>query len=103
MNLKENNLVISGNQDFGNAEILIKSGLDLLQQNINTEALSAASEIIVDCSELENINSAMVAILLQWKSWLQINNKTLKLKHPSNQLVRLLSLYNLTEQFPEVA
>lgn len=91
---------MNGNQDFGNTEVLIDSGIELLQKNIDNDDINKSDTVIIDCSNLESANSAMVAILLQWKSWLQLKNKHLALKNPTEQLTRLLSLYNLSEQFP---
>jgi len=84
----ENGINISGKLVFENVAELVTQANDCLSN-------SEEQKIIIDCKQVERIDSAGIALLLNWQKQLQKQGKKCSFVNLSEQAQSLLKTYRL--------
>lgn len=84
----EQGIALSGALAFISASDLLKQGNELLASNSN-------NSVVIDCENVTRIDSAGIALLLEWKRHCDSNNKTCEIKNLPQQAISLLETYRL--------
>lgn len=87
----ENGLQLSGSLVFANVSELLEQGTTALRvlQNLQLDAL------VIDCKEIIKIDSAGIALLIEWKRWCNNHKKKCQINGLPNQAKSLIETYRL--------
>lgn len=86
----EQGLHINGDLVYATVSDLVNSSNAMLQQFEGTT-------INIDCSNLSRLDSAGIALLLEWKRWSLKNNKTFRMVGVKEKATSLISTYKLAD------
>lgn len=86
----QNGLKLGGPMVYANASELLEEVIPLL------EGLQT-NEIKINCEEVIRIDSAGIALLIEWKRWCANNNKQCKIEGLQKQANSLIETYGLQE------
>ena len=90
LNSFQNGLQLSGSLVYANASELLEQVTPLL------EGLQT-NEIKINCKEVTRIDSAGIALLIEWKRWCANNNKHCQIEGLQKQAISLIETYRLQE------
>jgi len=92
ISFSEDTLFLKGSFTFNTVSELQEKGLSLLEK-VN------AQQVVLNLKEMRRIDSAGIALLLEWKRYCQNNNKDLKLIEAQDQATSLIKTYKLQSLF----
>ncbi len=83
-------LELSGNLVYSSASAADKAAKTLLEKHLG-------SLISIDCKNMTKLDSAGIALLLDWKRWCDNNKKQFELKNINDNAMALISSYKLNK------
>ena len=83
-------LQIDGPLDYANASALLKE-VNLILESRQTDIIK------INCEEVSRIDSAGIALLIEWKRWCNNNNKQCHFERLPIQANSLIETYRLQE------
>lgn len=86
----EQGLQIKGDLVYATVSDVVSCSTTLLKQ-------FQGESIDIDCSDLNRLDSAGIALLLEWKRWSLHNNKTFKMVGVKEKASSLISTYKLAD------
>ncbi len=90
--ISENCLVVKGALQFSDVSILSVKSVKLLEG-------CSAKEVVIDLEKVDRIDSAGIALLLEWKRTCHYLKKTIKLVNVQKQTQSLIKTYRLDPFF----
>lgn len=87
----EHGLSINGNLTFDSVNVLLDQGVQLIEQSNN----SNKNEFVIDCNDMQRIDSAGIALLMKWKKEINKLKQTCQFAGLSNQAKSLIQAYRL--------
>ena len=89
----ENGLQLRGSLVFANVSELLEQGTSELrvQKNLQTNTL------VIDCKGITRIDSAGIALLIEWKRWCKNHKKKCQINGLPNQAKSLIETYRLQQ------
>jgi phospholipid transport system transporter-binding protein len=85
-------LLVSGELNFDTVSDLLNNSLPLLAKH---------PQLFIDLSQVTTVNSASLALLLEWLKYAKRNNKPIIFKGISTQLRSIADIAGVTEMFCE--
>jgi len=89
----ENGLQLSGSLVFSNVSELLGQGTSELEVLQN----SKIDTLIIDCKEISRIDSAGIALLIEWKRWCNNHKKKCLINGLPSQAKSLIETYRLQQ------
>ncbi len=83
---------LNGDLTFSTVSDLVESGKALIHNGTKS---ATENEINIEMSSVKKLDSAGIALLLEWKRECQLENKTCHFKHLSQQAISLIKTYKL--------
>lgn len=84
-------IAVTGNLVYANVSEILKQADQFIEQSLN----SNQDEFIVDCKNIERIDSAGIALLLDWQRESSKTNKSFQFVEMPDQAKSLIQAYRL--------
>ncbi len=78
-------------------ELVFSTVTDVINDAIKSLKNTQSDSVSVDCEKLKRIDSAGLALMLEWKQWCNENNKNLSLNNLGKQAQSLIETYRLQQ------
>lgn len=85
---REKGMTVSGSLVFATVTILLEKGCTLIRQH-------KGGSFVIDCSAITRIDSAGIALLIEWQRQSKNNNAVCRFVGLSNQAQSLIRAYRL--------
>ena len=92
LNISKNGMAITGELVFASVTEILEQGNDCIQQFLSTKQ---TDNIAIDCSQIERIDSAGIATLIDWQRQCSKANVTARFDHFPKQSQSLIKAYCL--------
>ena len=91
VNQIDQGIAISGNLIYGNITDLLNQANQYIEQNSD----SSNDDFIIDCQDMQRLDSAGIALLLEWHKRISLKDKKCRFLSLSNQAKSLIKAYRL--------
>jgi phospholipid transport system transporter-binding protein len=83
-------LVLNGSVVYASVAVLLEAGNVLLES-------SEDKSVVIDCEEVSRIDSAGIAMLVEWRRWCKNHKKKFKIEGLPEQAQSLIETYRLQQ------
>ena len=89
----EQGMAVSGSLVYSSVADLLEQGNEYLEQQLKQQ--TGDSSFVINCKAMERIDSAGIALLLEWQRQCKNDNKTCRFDGLSKQAQALIEAYRL--------